>query len=416
MQIIIIGAGAAGLAAARDLADAGQNVVVLEARDRIGGRVHTDQQFAGFPVEFGAEFLHGDRIPTWEWVRALGLRTLHWAKADESRVRMADGTWRTMRQARQLYPDFDLTRSWDLIEAAPPNAEENLEAYLRRIGFSEAQIHYTRRSYGNATGEAIHNISALSCWEEWHDESTGEGDYRILDGYSQIIAALAREVDVRLNTIVEAVDWTGHQIHVHSVGGEVFTADKVVITLPLGVLQSGSVRFTPALPAEKQAALAGLAMGPVIKLVYRFAAPIQPAEVMAVYSAHNPPMWWSPSFGQAAQETVWTAFVSGDMARQLLQDGEAAALQAALHTLRTELDRPDLTPIAAHVVNWVDDPFSLGGYSVTKPGGAQARASLAQPLDHKLYWAGEATASNAWAATVHGAYASGRRAAAEILA
>jgi monoamine oxidase len=127
-------------------------------------------------------------------------------------------------------------------------------------------------------------------------------------------------------------------------------------------------------------------------------------------------MWWSPSFGHASSEQVVTAFATGDWARHLLVSGDSGALERGLDTLRRELNRPDLHPLDCHLMNWPADPFALGGYSVATPGHAGARADLATPLANRLFWAGEATAPNAWAATVHGAYASGRRAAAEILA
>ncbi len=195
----------------------------------------------------------------------------------------------------------------------------------------------------------------------------------------------------------------------------VFEADHLVITLPIGVLQAGVVAFNPALPDEKQAAINNLRMGPVIKLVYEFDEPVLPDSVMALYSASNPPMWWSPSFGQDTDRHVWTAFVSGDWARELLAMGEAGALECALDTFKRELDRPNLKPVQSHLVNWPADPYALGGYSVATPGHADARAILRQPIDSKLFWAGEATASGTGVATVHGAYKSGKRAASEIL-
>ena len=111
MEIIVIGAGIAGLAAARDLLHRGYNVTVLEARNRLDGRIYTERTLFDIPVEFGAEFLHGDRIPTWEIVKQLQLRTLHWRKTDDSLVRMSGGSLRTMEDARKHSPAFDITRT-----------------------------------------------------------------------------------------------------------------------------------------------------------------------------------------------------------------------------------------------------------------------------------------------------------------
>ncbi len=348
-------------------------------------------------------------------MRGLGLRTLHWQKNNDSLVRLADASWRTMAEARQIYPDFDVTRSWALPDA-PALPDESLEAYLRRIGFSADQLQYTRRSYGNALGENIARASAQAVLLEMNDSSTGEGDYRILDGYDCLIDSLAEGLDIRLNTVVESLDWHEDRVRVGTSGAMFHEASHAIITLPLGVLQAGTVRFNPPLPAEKQAAIERLLMGPALKLVYRFDDPILPEHIGAVYSAHNPPMWWSPSLGRdEAGAYVWTAFTTGDWTRELLVLGEDGALQHGLEVLRTELGRPGLKPAAMRWMNWVDEPYTRGGYSVTPPGGIGLREVLAAPLAGRLFWAGEAVASEAWAATVHGAYASGRRAAAELL-
>ena len=327
---------------------------------------------------------------------------------------MADGSVRTMRDARLNDAGFDLTRSWALPFAPFPVAadDEPLSAYLTRIGFTPEQLQYTRRSWGNAAGDAIERISARAAVEEMTDTSAGQGDFRILDGYDSLLNRLADGIDIRLNTVVTTIEWERQPVRVHTANGEVFEADQVVITLPLGVLKSGQICFVPELPADKQEAIGALTMGYGIKLVYRFDAPLLPEGVMAFYSPRNPPMWWSPSFGHDSDAVVITAFATGDWARELLSSGEP--LERALATLRVELGRPNIEPLAARLVNWVDDPYSLGGYSVAPPGAADARACLAQPTAGRLFWAGEATAPNPQASTVHGAYASGRRAAAAI--
>src|SRR5690606_29782261 len=129
-DVIVLGAGMAGLSAAHALVDTDLDVLVLEARDRLGGRAHTDRHFAGFPVEFGAEFVHGARVKTWEWIERLGLRTMHWQKAEDSWVRLADGQRLTMTEARRLSRAFDLTRGWDLPDV-PARPHESFDRYLR---------------------------------------------------------------------------------------------------------------------------------------------------------------------------------------------------------------------------------------------------------------------------------------------
>lgn len=413
MDVLVLGAGVAGLAAARALEDAGQRVSVLEAKPRLGGRVYTNHDFAGVPVEFGAEFIHGERAATWELVRSLGLKTLHWNKLDDSLVRLEDGAWLPMREARAHYPDFDRTRSWRLpdIEALPG---EDWGGYLGRIGFDRHELRYVKRSFANAAGEAMRFLSAKAMLTHLREGDDG-GDYRILGGYGTIVEALAAGLTIYDDDPVIEVAWEGPGVRAVTLGGEAYEADAAVVTVPLGVLQAEAVRFSPDLPSTKRAALLGLRMGPVVKLVYRFAEAPLDAGVMAVYSRLNPPMWWSPSYGYSTDEHVWTAFVSGDGAAELLTRGEEGALAAALAAFKQELRRPDLEATAARLINWPDDPYTRGGYSFVLPGHDGAREKLAAPTP-PLYWAGEATAPEAQAATVHGALLSGRRAAAEVLA
>lgn len=333
-----------------------------------------------------------------------------------------------MADARASHPDFDITRSWALPPVPVADDDEPLEAYLQRIGFTDEQLTYTRRSWGNATGDDISLLSAKASLQdmgltEVHPHpfygdplpSAGSGDYRVADGYDCLHHAFAEGLDIRLNTVVDAIDWTTQPVRVTTRGGEVFEADRVVITLPLGVLQAGRVTFTPALPDWKQAAIDALRMGPGMKLVYRFRERITPEGICAIYSPQNPPMWWTPTPADAEGEQVWIALATGDWARGLMAFGEAGALEQGLSVLRAELGRPDLQPDTMQLVNWADDEFALGAYTAVPVGASEARDILAKPVENRLFFAGEATAPNPWGATVHGAYVSGRRAAHEIL-
>ncbi len=317
-------------------------------------------------------------------------------------------------KARAQDADSAFARLWNLPDVPVLPGDESLDSYLRRVGFTDAEMYSVRRSYANATGDAPEYIRAQAALE---DLPTFRGeDFRILDGYDCLLAGLAEGLDIRLNTVVTVVEWSGAGVRVQTADGQVYEADDAIITLPLGVLQAGQVRFTPELPTDKQAAIEHLRMGPVIKLIYCFDPPALPEDSFAYRSALNPPIWWVPTFEQSSESgQVVTGFASGDWARELLALGEDGALARGLEGLRAELNCPDLQPAWSHLVNWPDDPFARGGYSVAPPGHADARDILARPVSKRLYFAGEATAPNAIAATVHGAYVSGRRAASEVL-
>lgn len=417
---VVLGAGVAGLKAARDLHDAGLRVVVLEARDRVGGRVWTDRNFATHPVEFGAEFVHGDRADTWDLIRPLELATRLWPKLDESLVQLEDGSLRTMRAARAADPAFDATRTMALPTDAPGRYED-LDAYLRRVGWTADQRRHVRRAFANAAGDDPQRLSAEAIVAGLTKGDAGEGDHRLPDGYDALALALADGLDVRLAQAATRVVAGPDGVDVDTVPATAsrgsarrWRARVAVVTLPLGVLHSGTVAFEPGLHVLKGAALAGLRMGPVIKLIYRLAAPpFDPgAGVEAVYARGTPPMWWTSS-PAGAEAPVWTGFVSGAGAADLLRLESEVALRQALTALEEAAGR-SLAFVQGHVVAWPDDPWARGGYSHVVPGHHGARERLAAPTP-PLYWAGEATAPEGCAATVHGALRSGARAAREVL-
>ncbi|WP_158531653.1 MULTISPECIES: NAD(P)/FAD-dependent oxidoreductase [unclassified Meiothermus] len=230
-------------------------------------------------------------------------------------------------------------------------------------------------------------------------------------------SAVFPPLDIRLGVRVEVLEWGGFGVKAISADGRVYFADQAVVTLPLGVLKARQVRFIPELPAEKLEALALLGVADAVKLFYHFDHPIFPPGINELYvPGANPDEWWSSSRGHGVKIEILTSLATGPKARELLRMPQEQALQKGLETLRQALGQPHLTPSKAHLVHWRDDPLALGAYSKASVGASGARAILAKPVAGRLFFAGEHTASNAWAATVHGAYASGRRAAREILA
>ncbi len=216
--------------------------------------------------------------------------------------------------------------------------------------------------------------------------------------------------------MVDTLEWGVSGVRATTTDGRVYRADQAVVTLPLGVLKAGRVRFSPELPEEKLLAIAQLGITDAVKLFFQFDQPILPEGIVELYvPGANPDEWWSSTRGHGVELEILTSLATGDKARELLALPREKALRSALETLRQALGRPELTPIKARLAHWRDDPYILGAYSKASVGASKARSVLAKPVLGRLFFAGEHTASNAWAATVHGAYASGRRAASEVL-
>jgi monoamine oxidase len=424
-DVLVLGAGAAGLACGSALRRAGRRVLVLEARERVGGRVWTDRRFASHPVEFGAEFVHGERASTWPAIDATRLATREWRKRDDSLVHAEPGGpldgWFDMARLRAADAAFDRTRTMALGDV-PALASESLDAYLERIGFDARQRRYVRRSFANACGDGPERLCARAVAAGLADDRDGERDFRVLDGYDRLFDGVSEGLELRRGSEVRRVTTGPGGVRVALADGATVDARLAVVTLPVGVLHSGDVVFEPGLERLKGDALRGLAMGPVIKLVYRLRRPpVDDPQVEALYAAGPVPMWWSPSGGRAQEQgdgsvdaPVWTGFVSGPVAAELSRLPASDALARSLAQLADELGRP-LEASAARLIDWPRDPHARGGYSVVRPGHHGAREALAAPTP-PLLWAGEATARPGAAATVHGAWESGERAAAEAIA
>ena len=418
-RVLVIGAGAAGLAAARTLHDDGHDVTVLEARDRLGGRAFTSYDVAAHPVELGAEFVHGQGVCTWPFLERYGLDTvdIH----DQIRLRVfSDGKlWDEsfLAQPNALLP-------WKMTFAAKEWIDDGGEDFTladaanRWPGFLDGELTAEKRAFWNTI------VAQFQCGELDEvgvgglAEATRDGDgdqifFRVTDGYSTLMTRLASGLDVRTSMPVERVEWSASGAAVEC-GDERFDADRVIITLPLAILKAGDVVFSPELPEDKTGAIDGLGSGPAAKIVLRFGRAVWPEEMTFLITTNDSQNWWRSGAGRADEDGVLTALVCGHAVERLRQFSDPAA--EGLRLLEQALGRPladDL--IESRFVDWGADPWSKMGYSFVPPGGVGLRDSLAAPVADVLFFAGEAT-SRVRPQTVHGAIDSGLRAAKEIAA
>lgn len=417
-DILVVGAGVAGLAAARALSQRGLTVDLLEARDRIGGRIFT--QHDGIPVELGAEFIHGKSEATFEIVRSGSIHVTEsrgnlWISMDGTLERASgwdtggsDAIWRALDD----WEGDDQTFDQFVAERFPGDqwaqARRMAARYLE--GFDAARTDRVSMQWFVKTEAAQEAID-------------GGHNYRVPGGYDavprQIAASFAPDcVTLHLNTIVDEIRWKRGQVDVaaHTPDGNAsFSAARAVIALPLGVLKHG-IRFSPEVP-EQQAAMRLIEMGSVIKPVLRFRERFWD-ETMGFLFSDNEwiATWWTQ---YPTQSRVLTGWVGGPRAERLSHESADFVIDHALNALsgvfsmpRQQLD--DLLE-SAYVHDWQADPFARGAYSYVTVGGMNAPGALGRPVEATLFFAGEATDTLGYTGTVHGAILSGQRAAEEVL-
>ena len=426
-DVVVIGAGAAGLAAAAELARANASTLVVEARERAGGRCRS-MRIPGVPVplELGAEFIHGDARATRAVLHEAGS-----AAVDAPRRPWISHTGRLERRADHL-PEIQSAMKSD---CSLQRHDMSFEVYLRRVlrpRMSGEACAYARMLVQGYDAADPERISARAIVEEWTSEGANTLA-RPLGGYGAMIdhlstVATARGITLKLQTVVERVHWKRDRVAIegesHGVPFAV-TARRALITLPAGVLQArgvpGAVRFRPDIKAQRSA-LRRIGVGPVVKVVLAFHRAFWEELENGRYSDGT--FFHCPG---AVFPTVWTAapvrvpmlvaWVGGPNALRLHEARHEDITRQALHDIgrifSREVRSAELIAACAH--DWQQDPYARGAYSYVKAGGDHAREALASAVSNTLYFAGEATDVAGEAGTVAGALQSGQRAARELL-
>ncbi|NJM08619.1 FAD-dependent oxidoreductase [Candidatus Gracilibacteria bacterium] len=420
-DVIVIGAGVAGLAAARKLRQANISAIVLEARTRVGGRVWTDRSW-GYALDLGASWIHGvTNNPLSKLARDWRIATM---PTDYEYAVLYDTNGRALSETRQVAIGDQLDA---LLEAAAARGERRsrdvalqttLDELLRAENLSPSE----RRVFDQALNATIEHEYAADAAQLslWHYDSArvfGGEDVLFPQGYDQIVRGLARSLDVRLDHVVRAVDFSKPEIRVSSSRG-VYSARSVVMTLPLGVLKRGGLRFTPELPRAKQDAIAQLGMGLLNKVYLRFPRRFWQDEAELIgYIAERKGEWaeWL-NIAAYSDEPVLLGFNAASYARKLETMSDTQVVAAAMSVLRTIYGSRIPLPEDSLITRWAADPYALGSYSFVAVGASgDDYDALADPVDQRLFFAGEATHRD-YPSTVHGALLSGERAADEIIA
>jgi monoamine oxidase len=431
-DVVVIGAGAAGLAAAARLAEAGRSVLVLEARDRVGGRIDTRHEPGlPVPVELGAEFVHGLAPVTRKWIEQGGRSV---TEIPDEHHRLVNG-----RLAR--YDGFfeDVQHVFRRNKALASH-DLSFAQYLDVTLKDELSTHARAAARSMAEGfdaADTTRAAALPIVEEWTNEAFIDASQgRVEGGYGTLLSEIVRALPaslckVQLQTVVHKVTWENGSVEIEGKFlGQPFVviAPRVIVTVPLGVLQSrpgevGHIEFEPAL-SMKQEALRKLESGPVIKLGLRFRSSFWEqindglSRDASFLHAENQPfnVFWTQMPLRAPLLVAW---MGGPRVATVDRDGDVAHLaRQAVQSLDSLFGKhwdiaDELEAVYYH--DWQRDPFARGAYSYVGVGGATARKDLAAPIAGTLFFAGEATDAEGEAATVTGALQSGERAATEVI-
>ncbi|WP_096714644.1 flavin monoamine oxidase family protein [Microbacterium sp. SZ1] len=423
---IVIGAGMSGSTAARMLVDEGRRVLVLEARDRIGGRMHTDRS-AGFPVDLGASWIHGiDDSPLWDLVQALDIPTVEYTVGSfqvggRPIENFSDeGTPMDAAATAQWIADVDEADRLLVEEIAASSSGDTYldvtERALDRSGFTPQRIDEVREFFRHRVEEQcgawIGDLDAHGL-----DEDAIDGDEVIFPrGYDELPRRIAAGLDVRLDTSVTHVSRTPDGAVVTTADGEEYEARSVVVTVPLGVLKAGVIDFAPPLPDSIAGPIARLGMGVFNKIFLQFPDRFWAEDSYVLRALGEAGEHWHSWYDVSDVSGIPTllTFAAGPFGRRMQELSDDEIVADALDSLR-RLYPGAAEPTAQWITRWGQDPFSVGSYSHLAVGSSHHdHDQLAGPVDGVLHFAGEAT----WGdepATVGAAFYSGHRAAERIL-
>ncbi len=416
-KVVIIGAGAAGLHAAKTLWDMGfKNIQILEAKNRWGGRIFTNYNFAEFPIELGAELVHG------EFSIYKKILDKHKTPFIDKNIEPYIYFESKLQSEKELEENvlFDLASQFI----------DNLESLsLEDVPFSQVIsqqpfgnhpdiLAYLNARLGNENGTDNNTLSAKVTAEYDRRNRSGETDFFLKVGVQEI---LAKEYDqviplIQYNQVVKRIDYSQIPIRITTASGGRFEADRVIITVPLTILKQERIQFVPNLPLKHQEAIQKIGMDSGMKIIIKFKKQFWPSNLESFVANGVVPEYWPTGNGRG-ENLYLTAFVMGKHARYLSSLSNSKQIGEVL----SQLDKIFGGGIATknyekHIVmDWAKEEHILGAYSFTSVGSSGAFEILGQPISDRIFFAGEATRSDGTHQTVHGAMLSGLDAAGKIL-
>jgi monoamine oxidase len=418
-KIIVIGAGAAGLYAGHLIRQHAPNaqLQILEASSQRGGRVRELNGFADFPIELGAEEVHGNKTDWYTIVKnASGVTFVNDNNTTDYYV--IDNL---LKSEDELTTDTDVIAGNVFVEQAVnySGADQSVKAKADADNLSQRVRPLVNAQTGNEYGTDYSILSIKGITEEDQLWTAGNNNYNVANrSYISIMQETFADAwdKVLLNTQVKKIDYTGSTIVLTDQNNQTYTCDKLIITIPLAVLKAGDVEFLPVLPASKTDAIANIGMGPGMKIILKFNNRFWADDLGSLYGSGNVPEIWYTSLGRG-NTPVLTCFIMGDKAATLSSLGNSA-IQSVLAELDDAFGNNAATSsfVDARIMDWGKEPFIKGAYSFPIVGGGiSKRQALAASLNNNIFFAGEATHTEGHSATVHGAVETGYRAVEEFI-
>lgn len=426
-EVIVIGAGISGLTAARDLGIDGYDVLVLEARDRIGGRIWTSREL-GLPIDLGASWIHGfednpiARLARRHHIEILRTDISSVTPARYRSVALYDEDGRRLT-GPEVVEMSDMMA--DYLEFITQKQKEGIEMSLLEVENAFAATY-------SLTAEQIRRLTFIARTYLEHEWAGPRSDVSLLEydkalhfaghdrvfpgGYDQVTEKLAQDSHILLNHEVRQIDFTGNLVDVLTNHGS-YHANHVLVTVPLGVLQAGRIAFNPSLPRSKRDAIRKTRMGIFNKVFLKFDSVFWDADYELIGYMGTGENDWPEiiNFHKIANIPVLLAFSAGAAGAKNESLSDEEVVGGLMASLRRMYGDSIPEPAGYQVTRWNNDPFSLGSYSYTPVGSKQSyRRQIGEPVENKIFFAGEAT-SQYFPATVHGAFLSGVRAAYEIM-
>lgn len=425
IEVVVVGAGVAGLAAAQTLQQDGYRVVVLEARARYGGRVWTNRDLNGLALDMGASWIHGvDGNPLTELADELNIMRVE-TDYDNGVTFYSDGSPMPDADADEYYSIFE-----EIIETAYVIAEERdhdlplseaIQLALVELEYEfDDEENQILAYFINTTieHEYANRVGKLSAWY-WNESEAYSGEDVVFpNGYDWLTDHLAQGLDIRLEMPVTQIDYAYEEGVRVRAGGQTFVAGAALVTVPLGVLKANAITFNPALPSSKQQAIQRLQMGILSKLYLQFPEIFwdEEARFIGYVDAEARGRWGEClNLADVVKQPILLCFNAGQFGQEVESWSDADIIEGAMSMLRTIYGEAIPAPIGHLRTNWSNDRYSYGSYSSYGVGSTPDDIeALAESVADVLFFAGEATNLD-YPGTVHGALMSGQRAADELI-